>query len=124
MVDSEGKEVTQAKKMSRKEEKAILKEDEAREKELELGVKLKRLKNGAAKIPRVRSAAQLENDKRFVIKNQERRETARLKKLSDKSVTRKTSLIDALKEVIRLPVKTLQEEPKIIVPKTKSFSEW
>ena len=106
------------------EELAILKEDEAREKELELGVKLKRLKNGAAKIPRVRSAAQLENDKRFVIKNQERRETARLKKLSDKSVTRKTSLIDALKEVIRLPVKTLQEEPKIIVPKTKSFSEW
>ena len=137
MVDKDGNELEKIDptKLSRKDEKRILIEEEARKKELELGMTLKRLKSGKAKIPRERTEKQKANDVRLVQLNKERREKAKQVKTEVKTEVKKKSLIDALREIVTIPIEDIKEEKKsepIPIPpkqeeyvkRTKSFAEW
>lgn len=126
MVDPEGNEVERVNptKISRKDEKKMEVEEEARKKELELGVKLGRLKSGKAKLPRVRSAAQKANDLRLGQIMKERRAAALKIKNDAKTEVKKKSLVEALREIITIPIADIQQPPPEILKRTKSFAEW
>jgi len=129
MVDKEGNELEKIDptKLSRKDEKRIMIEEEARKKELELGMTLKRLKSGRAKIPKERTDKQKANDVRLVQLNKERREKAKQVKTEVKTEVKKKSLIDALREIVTIPIEEIKKSepiPQEYVKRTKSFAEW
>ena len=95
------------KKISMKEMKKIKAEEEAQKKELELGKKLGRLKNGSAKIPKVRTEKQLEHTKRLMELNKDRRG----KKVTEKKETTKAIVKEALIEVVKQPAPKKPEPP-------------
>jgi hypothetical protein len=130
MMDPEGnqKEI-KPDKISSRDMKKMAVEEGARAKEIELGMKLKRLKNGQAKIPKERSAAQKENDKKLVEFNRQRRMKASQRREVAKTNETKSSLLAALKEVVKLPIKTVTEPTPpppapAPAPLVRTFSEW
>jgi hypothetical protein len=130
MVDKEGNEVEKIDptKLSRKDEKRILIEEEARKKEIELGMTLKRLKSGKARMPRERTEKQKANDLKLVQLNKERREKAKQAKTEVKTEVKKQSLIDALREIVSIPIEDIKKPTPTPIPeytkRVKSFSEW
>jgi len=130
MIDKEGNEVEKIDptKLSRKDEKRIMIEEEARKKEIELGMTLKRLKSGKAKMPRERTEKQKANDLKLVQLNKERREKTKQAKTEVKTEVKKQSLIDALREIVSIPIEDVKKPtptPTLEYTKrVKSFSEW
>jgi hypothetical protein len=128
MVDKDGDELERInpKKISRKDEKKMLIEEEARQKELELGMKLGRLKSGKAKLPRERSAAQKANDEKLGKFMREKRAAALKVKNDAKTEVKKKSLVEALREIITIPIADIQQPPAPpeILKRVKSFAEW
>tara|TARA_R110000803_G_scaffold160071_1_gene224063 strand:- start:512 stop:1243 length:732 start_codon:yes stop_codon:yes gene_type:complete len=98
------------KKISMKEMKKIKAEEEAQKKEIELGKKLGRLKNGSAKIPKVRTEKQLEHTKRLMELNKDRRSG----KVTEKKETTKKIVKEALLEIVTQPA------PKKPLPPVKT----
>lgn len=86
-------------KISAKEMKKIKAEEEAQKKELELGRKLGRLKNGSARMPKTRTDKQIAHMKTLIEKNKERRG----KKSIEKKEQTKQIVKEAVKEVVREP---------------------
>ena len=126
MMDPEGNEVERVnpKKISRKDQKKMLVEDEARKQEAELGMKLGRLKSGKAKLPRERSAAQKANDLRLGALMKEKRAAALKIKNDAKTEVKKKSLVEALREIITIPIADIQQPAQENIKRVKSFSEW
>lgn len=96
-------------KISKKELKKIQMEEEAQKKELELGKKLGRLKNGSAKIPKPRTQAQIEHTKRLIEKNKERRG----QKTAQKKQDVKEVVKEAVKEVVKEPMNKPPPPPPV-----------
>tara|TARA_R100001163_G_scaffold11166_3_gene10231 strand:+ start:10948 stop:11739 length:792 start_codon:yes stop_codon:yes gene_type:complete len=104
-------------KISAKEMKKIKAEEEAQKKELELGKKLGRLKNGSAKIPKPRTEKQIEHTKRLIEKNKERRG----KKSVEKKEQTKEIVKEAVKEVVREPAQPAPKPQKSIEQQYNDF---
>ena len=104
-------------KISAKEMKRIKAEEEAQKKELELGKKLGRLKNGSAKIPKPRTQAQIEHTKKLIEKNKERRG----KKSVEKKEQTKEIVKEAVKEVVREPAQPPPKPQKTIEQQYNDF---
>lgn len=106
------------KKISVKEMKKIKLEEEAQKKELELGKKLGRLKNGKAKIPKERTEKQIAHTKRLMELNKERRGQKKV----EKTETTKKIVKEALVEVVKQPMpKKVEPPPKTVESRYNDF---
>jgi len=104
------------KKLTARELKKIEREKEAREKEIELGRRLKRLKSGKPKLPKPRSEAQIANTKRLVEQNKQ-------KKIAKKEV-KKQDMKEVVKESVKESVIEVVSQPAIVrPPKEKTLDE-
>ena len=104
-------------KISAKEMKKILVEEDAQKKELELGKKLGRLKNGSAKIPKPRTQKQIDHMKNLIEKNQERRG----KKSVENKAQTKEIVKEALKEVVSEPARPPPKPQKSVEQQYNDF---
>ena len=107
--DSEGNLIKKnPSKLGIRELNKMKREEEAQQKEIELGKKLARLKNGKAKIPKVRTAAQIAATERMLEANNKRRAGIKVANKQEKK--------EALKEVVKESVKEIIVEPAIPKP--------
>ena len=121
MTDRDGTEVERidGARMSSKTKKLLVKEDLATKAELEMGMKLKRLADNSVKKKKPRSEAQLANDKRLGQARQERLAKAKVDKAKESENNNRRDLVAALKDVIKLPISTIQEPARV-----KTFDEY
>jgi hypothetical protein len=113
MTDREGNEIERIDpaKMNSRAKKALAKEDVATAAEMELGMKLKRMSDGRAALPKKRTAAQLANDKKLGQMRKDRLAKVKVDEMAVKAVARKKSLIEALKDVVKMPLSTVIPPP-------------
>ena len=110
------------KQISLRELKKLEKEEEAQKKELELGRRLKRMKDGSAKIPKPRSAKQIEATKKMREALEAKKKARKEQGVQEKQVKQEAKE-KVLKESVKESIREVVQEPIKPPPRVKSARE-